>query len=227
MFSVIACIRDDHDWRLVLVAAVVCLAGCVATMLLLLRAQRSEGSQRGLWTAVSGFACGIGVWSTHFIAMLAYDGGMTVSYGAWRDDAFRSFSRSRPPGLLSRSGLALARTTPLHLAVSSWAAALPPCTLPACRRSRCRDTSSYDARFTVFGIVAGTLLAMAALHAFHVLRNARRLVVSIAAARRCHLRPALHLDERHHAGTGAGYSGSRHSSIRPGLPAGSLLPRPC
>ncbi|MGH6807734.1 MAG: MHYT domain-containing protein, partial [Ensifer adhaerens] len=82
MFSVIACIRDDHDWRLVLVAAVVCLAGCVATMLLLLRAQRSEGNQRGLWTAASGFACGIGVWSTHFIAMLAYDGGMTVSYGA-------------------------------------------------------------------------------------------------------------------------------------------------
>ena len=83
MFSVIACIRDDHDWRLILVAAIVCLAGSVATMLLLLRAQRSEGSQRGLWIAASGFACGIGVWSTHFIAMLAYDGGVPVAYGAW------------------------------------------------------------------------------------------------------------------------------------------------
>ena len=83
MFSVIACIRDDHDWRLIVAAAIVCLAGSVATMLLLLRAERSEGGQRSLWVAASGLACGFGVWSTHFIAMLAYDGGVQVSYGLW------------------------------------------------------------------------------------------------------------------------------------------------
>ena len=33
MFSVITCIRDDHDWRLVLAAAAVCLIGAMAAML--------------------------------------------------------------------------------------------------------------------------------------------------------------------------------------------------
>ena len=35
MFSVITCIRDNHDWRLVLAAAAVCLVGATAAMLLL------------------------------------------------------------------------------------------------------------------------------------------------------------------------------------------------
>ncbi len=80
MFSVIACIRDNHDWRLVIAAAIVCLVGSLTTMLLLFRAQECDAGQRKLWIATSAFACGVGVWSTHFIAMLAYDGGMPISY---------------------------------------------------------------------------------------------------------------------------------------------------
>lgn len=41
MFSVITCIRDNHDWRLVLAAAAVCLVGAMAAMLLLSRAQNA------------------------------------------------------------------------------------------------------------------------------------------------------------------------------------------
>lgn len=81
MFSVIACVRDYHDWRLVGAAAIVCLVGSLATMLLLSRAQECDAGQRRLWIAASAFACGIGIWATHFIAMLAYDGGLPISYG--------------------------------------------------------------------------------------------------------------------------------------------------
>src|ERR1044072_8885222 len=80
MFSVIACIRDNHDWRLVIVAAVVCLVGAMAAMLLYSRAQECDAGQRKLWVGASGFAFGTGVWATHFIAMLAYDGGTPISY---------------------------------------------------------------------------------------------------------------------------------------------------
>ncbi|KOF21183.1 diguanylate cyclase [Ensifer adhaerens] len=177
MFSVIACIRDDHDWRLVLVAAVVCLAGCVATMLLLLRAQRSEGNQRGLWTAASGFACGIGVWSTHFIAMLAYDGGMTVSYGASGTAlsiavAVAAAWVAFTVGLGARSYYALASSGAL---LGIGIAAMHFTGMQALEMP---GHIVYDTRFTVFAMGAGILLAIAALHAFHVLRNARRLVVS-------------------------------------------------
>ncbi len=177
MFSVIACIRDDHDWRLIVAAAIVCLAGSVATMLLLLRAERSEGGQRSLWVAASGLACGFGVWSTHFIAMLAYDGGVPVAYGLW--------------------GTALSMVVAI---AASWIA-FTICLSGGSRLSMCcggfvlgagvaamhftgmqaieiHGHIAYDLRATGSAVVAGMLLAGAALYAFHVLRSMRRLVVS-------------------------------------------------
>ena len=44
MFSVISCIRDHHDWRLVVAAVVVCLTGNLTAMLLLFRAQQCDRS---------------------------------------------------------------------------------------------------------------------------------------------------------------------------------------
>ncbi|HEV7306885.1 bifunctional diguanylate cyclase/phosphodiesterase [Ensifer sp.] len=177
MFSVIACIRDDHDWRLILAAAVVCLAGSVATMLLLLRAQRSEGGQRGLWIAASGFACGVGVWSTHFIAMLAYDGGVPVAYGAWGTAlsvvvAIAASWLAFAIGLSGRSRLSM---TSGGFLLGAGVAAMH---FTGMQAIEIRGHISYDPPMTVSAVLAGTLLAGAALHAFQVLRHVRRLVVS-------------------------------------------------
>ncbi len=81
MFSVLACIRDNHDIRLIFVAAVICLIGSLATMLLLSRAQECQSHQRRYWIAAAAFASGVGIWATHFIAMLAYEGSVPISYG--------------------------------------------------------------------------------------------------------------------------------------------------
>ncbi|AYG64766.1 MULTISPECIES: EAL domain-containing protein [unclassified Rhizobium] len=81
MFSVIACIRDDHDFRLILVAAVICLIGSLATMLLLSRAQECQSHQRRYWIAAAAFASGVGIWATHFIAVLAYQSSLPIYYG--------------------------------------------------------------------------------------------------------------------------------------------------
>ena len=81
MFSVIACIRNDHDIRLIFVAATICLIGSFATMLLLSRTQECQSQQRSYWVSAAAFASGISIWATHFIAMLAYDGGLPISYG--------------------------------------------------------------------------------------------------------------------------------------------------
>lgn len=81
MFSVIACIRDEHDIRLILVAAAICLIGSLATMLLFARAQECRSHQRRYWITAAAFASGVGIWATHFIAMLAYEGSLPISYG--------------------------------------------------------------------------------------------------------------------------------------------------
>ncbi len=81
MFRVITCLTTEHDWRLVVLAGLVCfLASCVAVSLMH-RAVVAQGRARSIWIATAGTATGCGIWATHFIAMLAYDPGVVVGYG--------------------------------------------------------------------------------------------------------------------------------------------------
>ena len=51
-----------------------------AGMTLMHRARAASGRRRIFWLSVSAVAVGVGVWSTHFIAMLAYWPGFSVGY---------------------------------------------------------------------------------------------------------------------------------------------------
>jgi len=77
---IISCIVTDHNLWLVLLAAIVCVAGSFVTMRLLERALRTEGAQRSGWIFQTASAAGSSVWCTHFIAILAYDPGAPVSF---------------------------------------------------------------------------------------------------------------------------------------------------
>ncbi len=73
MFTVLACLSGSHDRRLVLLALAVCLFAAFTAVsqlrtLLAGRARRPAGR-----LAVAAAVTGIGVWATHFIAMLAFD----------------------------------------------------------------------------------------------------------------------------------------------------------
>jgi diguanylate cyclase len=77
---VISCIVTEHNLWLVLLAAVVCIAGSFVTMQLLERALRTEGAQRSGWIFQTAAAAGSSVWCTHFVAILAYEPGTPVSF---------------------------------------------------------------------------------------------------------------------------------------------------
>jgi diguanylate cyclase (GGDEF)-like protein/PAS domain S-box-containing protein len=81
MFTVIECIVVQHDLRLVLLAALVWVLGSAALFLLLQRSTDCVEIRRRQWLAIAAVAAGVGVWATHFIAMLAYDGPMPLSFG--------------------------------------------------------------------------------------------------------------------------------------------------
>ncbi|MBJ7438916.1 MAG: EAL domain-containing protein [Sphingopyxis sp.] len=80
MFRVIECIWLQHDIRLVLLAALVWILGSAALFLLLQRSVDCVEERRRQWLAVAALAAGTGVWATHFIAMLAYQGTMPMSF---------------------------------------------------------------------------------------------------------------------------------------------------
>lgn len=80
MFRVFNCLTVEHDWRLVLLAALICFLTSLAAINLFHRAQAASGRARLAWLATTGVATGCGIWATHFIAMLAYEPGIPVAY---------------------------------------------------------------------------------------------------------------------------------------------------
>ena len=79
MFATITCL-SDHDPGLVLLAAVICLVASAASLSAYRRVVLTSGGFRIAWTAVVGALLGSGVWATHFVAILAYQRRMGLSF---------------------------------------------------------------------------------------------------------------------------------------------------
>ena len=69
-----------HDLWFVGLAAAICLVSAYACVSLLRHARRTDGRMRLIWTGVSSLAVGLGIWSTHFVAMLAFRPGYALQY---------------------------------------------------------------------------------------------------------------------------------------------------
>ena len=80
MFNVLLCISGEHDWRLVVIAALVCIPATLATFFLYAKALSFPASGRWVWLMMAGIVAGSGVWTTHFVAMLAFNTGLPVGY---------------------------------------------------------------------------------------------------------------------------------------------------
>jgi diguanylate cyclase (GGDEF)-like protein/PAS domain S-box-containing protein len=81
MLRVYTCIVHEHDLRLVLVAGLICLLAAFTTFLIVEQARRSA-ARRLAWLVAAGFVSGTGIWSTHFLAMLAYEPDLPIGYNA-------------------------------------------------------------------------------------------------------------------------------------------------
>src|SRR5215469_5994240 len=80
MLRVLTCLTTEHDWRLVVLAGFVCFFASIAAVNLFHRARLTSGRARAIWLVTAGAATGSGIWATHFIAMLAYNPGISIAY---------------------------------------------------------------------------------------------------------------------------------------------------
>lgn len=80
MFKVLECVTVQHDQPFVVLAASISFASMFAFFLLFARARECTESRRDNWLAISAFAGGLGVWATHFVAMLAYTGTVAIEF---------------------------------------------------------------------------------------------------------------------------------------------------
>lgn len=80
MFRVLNCVTAQHDFWLVALAAIVCIATTLTAFRIYSIALNCSITQRVGWATLTGLSAGAGIWATHFVAMLAYDGGLPVAY---------------------------------------------------------------------------------------------------------------------------------------------------
>jgi diguanylate cyclase (GGDEF)-like protein len=79
LLRVYACVTQEHDLRLVVVAGVICLLSSYIAFAAFDQARR-DTERKLLWTELSAVVAGLGIWATHFIAMLAYQPALPVGY---------------------------------------------------------------------------------------------------------------------------------------------------
>lgn len=73
MMTVVSCIVFQHDLRLVLLAAIVCILGSWCVMRLFTRVVATAGIERAGWLVLTTIAGGATIWCTHFVAMIGYE----------------------------------------------------------------------------------------------------------------------------------------------------------
>jgi diguanylate cyclase (GGDEF)-like protein/PAS domain S-box-containing protein len=80
MLQFVLHLSSEHDWRLVLLAAALCLLASAVAISLFHRAKATAGRARLLWLILDAATAGYGIWATHFIAMLAYNPAAGAAY---------------------------------------------------------------------------------------------------------------------------------------------------
>jgi len=80
VFAVLTCIFVQHDLRLVALAAAICSIACGSAFAFHGRGLKASGAIRWAWLGLSALVAGSGVWATHFIAMLAYQPTLKITY---------------------------------------------------------------------------------------------------------------------------------------------------
>jgi signal transduction histidine kinase len=81
MIRVLGCIFQQHDLRLVVLAALLCALACATALSMIARARAVASARtRILWLTGAGAVAGCGIWATHFVAMLAYHAGVPIAF---------------------------------------------------------------------------------------------------------------------------------------------------
>jgi diguanylate cyclase (GGDEF)-like protein len=80
MYRVLSCLAFEHDYRLVVLAALVSIATTLTAFLMYSNIESAAHGRRLSWAVFTGVCAGAGIWTTHFVAMLAYQSSLPTYY---------------------------------------------------------------------------------------------------------------------------------------------------
>lgn len=177
MFKVLACLRDQHDYRLVLLAVLICAVASFTAFHIYANARDSQGAKRLGWVFLTGVATGAGIWATHFVAMLAFKTGLPAAYDPALTLAslliaisvtaagFFVAGQGKNPWLPAIGGVVIGSGIATMHYTGMWAYLTT-------------GTVSWDRDLVLASIALGVLFSAAALLSFHMRSRARVLVAA-------------------------------------------------
>ncbi|OJU08361.1 MAG: bifunctional diguanylate cyclase/phosphodiesterase [Caulobacterales bacterium 68-7] len=80
MSAVLSSVLVQHDLARIVLAVVVCVCANITAFRLYARVRAATGPVRAAWLLLAGIVAGCGVWSTEFLAFLAYKPAMTTGF---------------------------------------------------------------------------------------------------------------------------------------------------
>ena len=81
MYQILSCVTTEHSLLYVAAAVLVLATGLVCSIIVFQRGMLAETVLRArIWAAVSAAVTAVGIWATHFVAMLGYRPGFDVYY---------------------------------------------------------------------------------------------------------------------------------------------------
>ena len=167
MFKVLACLRDQHDYRLVLLAVLICAVASFTAFHIYANARQSQGVKRVGWVFLTGVATGAGIWATHFVAMLAFKTGLPTAYDPALTLASLLIAISVTAAGFSVAGQG---ENPLLPAIGGAVIGLGIATMhyTGMRAYLTTGTVSWDGDLVLASIALGVLFAAAALVSFQL-----------------------------------------------------------
>lgn len=180
MFRVFECVWGQHDHLIVGLAAMILIVGNLAFFLALQRAQECSADRRSIWLAIGAVSGGFGVWATHFVAMLAYDGGLPIGF---------AFLPTLGSAAIAVGGFWIAltildRQTTAQCIAAGVATALTVGAMHFCGMLAIRAQARivFDWTAVAIGAAIAIMLFSAALYAFGRLSGLRQVVVASLAS---------------------------------------------
>lgn len=169
-------VAHEHDLRLVLVAVLLCAFATWASVTMFSRARVSAGQTRHLWVGAAAMVFGAGIWTMHFISMLAFHASLTIEYDiGWTALSIASAIAISALGfaLVFRPGLALVGGAVLGVAVATM----------LCFGSLAMQGAfdlRFDARYITAALTLGLLFGVLAVLAGTRIRNIRGRALAAA-----------------------------------------------
>ncbi len=177
---IVGCVLDQHDLRLLAVAAFMCALACLTSCALLCRARAAKRRVRVAWTVLAAVEFGGGVWSLHFVAMLAYMPALRIGFAIW--PTLLSATAAMAGAWAAFSIVLLPRQTMVKMV---WVAGFLVCGVSSMHyvgvsAMRVPGTLTLDTAGVLWSVAASGLVALAAAWSLRALDTPAQFTIAAA-----------------------------------------------